>query len=339
MSIRSESGTDSDVTVRLDDRIRLISALLAASDYPEQAQKRRPHGTHAHVRATRKAMAEFRRQPIVALTQTMLDKGAPLEALFTASQMLDPDTFEAVHPLPNWLPGDWDARLRSFAEVTGLREWWTQEQAAWDKSFAEVRRVFQSVEFGPTLAPYFGDTGDRFVFVPNIVYPSDRELALKVGEEMITIVPPPLAWGDSPPWPFDEDTMLMHTIRASLGAYARLHVTGVLRAHPERVAEAAQSPLPVNDQFRAQHATWEEQFTELFVTAIVAMYLETYVSQAEYKSYVLMEKKIRGMNILPGTVSVMRRFLQERGSKYNTLIEFLPLFPKQLRVAKRMVNL
>jgi hypothetical protein len=43
---------------------------------------------------------------------------------------------------------------------------------------------------------------------------------------------------------------------------------------------------------------------------------------------------------VPGTVSVLRRYLQEKGgAKYSTLVEFLPYFPKQLRVAKRIVNL
>jgi len=42
---------------------------------------------------------------------------------------------------------------------------------------------------------------------------------------------------------------------------------------------------------------------------------------------------------LPGTVSVMRRYLQEvGGGKYRNLAEFLPVFPKQLRVARKIVT-
>ena len=339
MTIRSETAPTSDITIRLDDRIRLISALLAATDYPDQVQQRRPHGTHAHVRATRKALGGLRQHPLAVLTQAMLDKGVKLEALFTASQLLDADTFEAQHPLPAWLPPHWDEHLQAFANAAGLLDWWAQETAAWDKSLAEVRRMFADINYGPTLAPYFGESGDRLVVVPNISYPSEREVGLKVAGEMIAVVPPPLAWGDSPPWPYDEETMLMPTVRASLGGYARLHIASMLRAHPDRVAEAAENALPVNDQFREQHPTWEEQFAELFVTAIIAMFLEAHAGQAEYKSFVLMERKMRGMNILPGTVSVLRRYLQERGNKYESFVDFLPLFPKQLRVAKRMVNL
>ncbi|MBZ0288207.1 MAG: hypothetical protein K8I30_11380, partial [Anaerolineae bacterium] len=48
-----------DVVVRLDDRIRLMSALLAATNWPDKSQERQPHGTHAHARATRKYLAEW----------------------------------------------------------------------------------------------------------------------------------------------------------------------------------------------------------------------------------------------------------------------------------------
>jgi hypothetical protein len=70
------------------------------------------------------------------------------------------------------------------------------------------------------------------------------------------------------------------------------------------------------------------------------MYLEEHVDKKEYRSYMLMEKKARGMSMLPGTVSVLRRYLQEvgRSDKYTNLIEFLPVFAKQLRVARKIVT-
>lgn len=335
----SQAVNTGDIEIRIDNRIRLMSAVLAVTDYPEKAQQAKPHGTHAHARATRKHLAEHSKHPIVQLTQIMLDKNVPVEALFTATQALDPQTFSAQTPLPDWLPRDWDAALRDFYTRAALAEWWSNEHFVWDKSEKETRKVFSGVSFKQFLHPYFGDIAEQFIFMPNLAFPSDREIGIRYNQELICITPPPLAWGDSPPWPYDEDTMLMHSYRATLVQYGRILLMSYLRANPEQVKSASESPLPVNDQFRAQFPSWEEQFTELFVNALVAMYLEEFVSEAEYKAFVLIEKKVRGMNILPGTVSVMRRYLQERGNKYNTLMEFLPLFPKQLRVAKRIVTL
>lgn len=339
MTISEQPVKTSDVLVRLDDRVRLISALLAATDYPDKAQQSKPHGTHAHARATRKHLTEHAKHPAALLTQAMLDKNVPLEAIFGAALTLDAKTFTPIKPLPAWIPKDWDAHLRDFMSKAALPAFWEQEKFVWDKANHESQRVFESVHYKAYLKPYFGDVAEQFVFIPNIGYPSHREVGIRQDGEMLCITPPPLAWGDSPPWPYDEDTMLMHAYRATLGQYGRILLTHVLRENTDKVAAASESPLPVNDQFRAQFPTWEEQFSELFVTALVAIYLEEKISETEYKAFVLMERKVRGMNILPGTVSVMRRYLQERGNKFESFIDFLPLFPKQLRVAKRIVNL
>lgn len=331
--------TTNAITVRLDNRIRLMSSMLAATDFPEQAQRLKPHGTHAHSRATRKYLQEHISHPAVLATQALIDQGTPLEALFTAMLHYEWPSMRVMVTLPAWVPSGYGDLMREFYEKTNLGDWWEKERFVWDKANNEAQRVFGGVDYKKYLLPYLGEIPENMVFVPNISFPTDREIGVQFGGELICIAPPPMAWGDSPPWPYDEQTMLMHSYRVSIVQFVRLKLIPYLRENAERVTEAAKTELPVNDQFRAQFPAWEDQFTELFVSALVAMYLEEFINEAEYKSFVLMERKVRGMNILPGTVSVMRRYLQERGNKYDTLIDFLPLFPKQLRVAKRIVTL
>ncbi len=331
--------TASPVIVRLDDRIRLLSAVLAATDFPEKSQRLKPHGTHAHSRATRKYLADHAAQPAITAAQALLDQGAPLEALFTLAAHMTFPQMKLSIPAPGWMPGNWDAQLAEFYVKADLEAWWKKERVLWDKAHTEAQKVFAGRELRPFLEQFLGPIPEDLVFTPNISYPTDKEIGIRMAKELICIAPPPLAWGDSPPWPYDEETNVMHSYRCAISQYTRMILASLLRANPERVAEASSAELPVNDQFKAQFPTWESQFVELFVTAVVAIYLEDYVNAAEYKAFVLMEQKVRGMNILPGTVSVLRRFLQEQGKKYDTLMEFLPLFPKQLRVAKRIVTL
>ena len=183
-----------------------------------------------------------------------------------------------------------------------------------------------------------GAVTEQLVFIPNISYPTDQELGLRIGDTLVCIAPPRLAWGDSPPWPFDEDPA--HVYRATISQYGRMLMLTFLRSHGEQIAEAAQTPLPVGDQFQVMYPTWEEQFTSVFVAAAVAIYLEDHVSKAEANAYVLVERKVRGMTVLPGAISVLRRFLSERESgRYQDFIEFLPAFPKQLRIAAKIVTL
>ena len=328
-----------DVIVRLDDRLRLMSALLAATDWHEKSQKAQPHGTHAHARATHKYLRDYGSHPAVQAMQRLLDQGAPLEAMFTFALCLSwPEMELELDALPGWVPAHWLGDLRDFYAETDLAGWWQQEAAVWRASEQESQRMFEGVAFKPFLRPFLGDVTEDLIFVPNISYPTNHEIGVRLGHELLCLAAPRLAWGDSPPWPFDEDAA--HIYGAALSQYGRLLLIHFLRHHPDHLAEASKTPLPVSDQFSAMYPSWEAQFTALFGAAAVAIFLEDNVSLAEAKAYVLMARKAQGMVILPGTVSVLRRYLNEReAGRYESLLDFLPIFPKQLRVAKRITTL
>ncbi len=328
----------SDVTVKLDDRVRLMSAVLAATTHPDKAQQLKRHGTHFHARATRKYVEKFASHPAVQATQAMLDQGAPLEALFTLALLFSWPELQ-LDTVPRWVPAGYSAQLRDFYLVSKLETFWQTEKAGWEKAIKESKNMFKAVEFKKFLQPFLGTIEETFTFMPNVSYPADQELGMRFGKEIVCLVPPPMAWGDSPPWPYDEATQITMSYRAALTIYARILLLTYLRSNAQQLAEISKNDLPLSDHFKAQHPTWEDQFSMLFCMAVVAMYLEAHVNEGEYKAYVLIEKKARGQALLPGTVSVMRRYLQEVGGKYNNLIEFLPFFPKQLRVAQKIVTL
>ncbi len=327
----------SDVTVKLDDRARLMSAMLAATSYPDLAQTRRHHGTHAHARATRKYMNTFKAHPAVQALEHLIDQRAPLEALFTLALVLKMPDFTLTHP-PRWMPTDWNHALRDLYERAELAAFWREEADEWDKALQDAERAFTNVQFKPFLSDFIGDFPERFFFVPNISYPTDHEMGLRMGSDLICVVHPRLAWGESPPWPFDEDPA--HVYRRALQQFGRLLMMNYLRVHADKIAEISQTQLPVGEQFQSMYPTWQEQFTNLFVAGAVALYLEDHVSKTEADAYVLMERKVRGITILPGMISVLRRYLNEKAAgRYTALIDFLPVFPRQLKVANRIVAL
>jgi len=332
--------TSAPVTVTLDDRARLVATALAATDYPDRAQARKRHHAHALARSTRKFMQDrgLNRHPAVRGMQQLLDQNAPLEAFFTlAMQMRWPGL--AMETLPRWAPREWNRHLWNLYNDADLKRFSDENKPSWDAAQTQAQAVFRDVRFKDFLEPFLGQIQEELVFMPNLMYPADADVGIRVNRQIIAIVPPPQAWGDSPPWPYDEETMLTHSYRAALTQYGRLLLLAFLRRHAEQVAPVAQKPLPVSDQFRILYPTWEQQFIALFIAAAVAMYLEDHVDKAEAQAYMVIEKKARGMTILPGTISVLRRYLQERGKRYETLIDFLPVFPAQLRVAKRIIAL
>lgn len=330
----------SDILVRIDDRVRLMSAVLAATNYPDKTQQLKPHGTHMHARATRKHVLKHADHPVVQATQTLLDTGTPLEALFTFAGMLHLPEFELTTPAPAWLPSGYLGHLLDFYTTAELPAFWTREQILWDKALLQTQKIFTKMALKPFIKPFVGDVDEKLVFIPNIGYPTDYDVGCRFGSELWCIAPPPLAWGDSPPWPYDEPSQITYSYRAVIMVLGRLMLKPYLWSNPDHLAEVMKTELPVPDHFKAQYPTWEEQFTALFLSAVVAMYLEDHVDEREYKAYMIMEKKARKMEILPGTVNVLRRFLQEKDTneKYHNLLEFLPIFPKQLRVAQKIVR-
>jgi hypothetical protein len=326
-----------DIHVRLDDRARLMSVVYAITPTADAAHARRPHSAHSHARATRKHFADFREHAAVQTLQTLLEQTTPIEAIFNYALRLNPEDLSIVQP-PSWAPAEWNAQLNDFRTKANVTAWLTNEATVWERSKSEAERMFKHAQFKPFLKPFLGDIEEALVFMPNISYPAEQEIGVRIGMELVSIIPPRPAWGDSAPWPFDEDAGFI--FRAALGQYVRILINEQLALHKDKLEEASQTELPINDEVRTKYPTWKDQFLNLFVTGLVAIYLEDHMSAMEAKAYTLMESKVHGNAMLPGVVSVLRRYLGDAASgKYVRFIDYLPLFPKQLKVAKRIFSL
>lgn len=329
--------TQRPVHIRVDDRVRLMSAVLAATKWPEREQQMQRHRAHAHARNTTKRIERHKHHPAIEATQVLLDKGAPLEALYTYALKLTWPEMEDPYA-PRWVPPKWNEQLKNFYQVAELEAWWKEEDEAWQKARSEAEKLISKVNFYTFLQPFVGEVVEQLVFVANVSYPSTRSVGVRIGGELMSITPPRIAWGDNAPWPFDEDAGHLYT--HALGDYARLLMLSYLRQNADRVAAAAQKPLPVTDEFKEKYVTWGDQFTELFVIGAVALFLEQAVNPQEAKAFILMQDKAKGVKIIPGLVSVLRRYLNEfADGKYESLINYLPNFPGHLRVAKSISSL
>ena len=244
----------SDVNIKMDDRIRLMSTVLAGTNFPDEAQARKRHHPHAHARATLKYIHDkgLHEHPAVQSLQILLDRETPLEAMYTLIMYL-PWHSLAIDALPKWVPENWNVQLREFYEQAKIQDYWNNEARAWENAENQASKVFENVHFKEFLEPFVGEFDDTLTFMPNLCFPADREIGIRVGNELFAICPPPLAWGDSPPWPYDEESMYNHSYRGALTEFGRLLLTAYLRANPDKVAKAAKKKLPVSDQFASLH--------------------------------------------------------------------------------------
>ncbi|MBN1681505.1 MAG: hypothetical protein JW966_14590 [Anaerolineae bacterium] len=325
------------IEVSIDDRARLMSAVLSATDWPQKEQERRRHRAHVHARYTTRQVQAQTEHPAVRTLQTLLDQNTPLEAIYTYALSLSwPDLTLTGH-LP-WAPSYWNEQLGDFFQKTELAGWWAEDEKVWGRAREQAQKVISTADIYTFLKPFIGDITEQLVFMPNVSYPSDCEIGVRLDSQLTCVAPPRIAWGDNEPWPFDEDAA--HVFRGALSEYGRLLMVSYLRQNAAEVAPIASKPLPVNDQFIKTHPTWGDQFTTLFVSGAVALFLEEAISKKEAQAYILMENRIHGVTVLPGVVSVLKRYLSEYGEgRYERFADFLPNFPKHLRVAKTIVSL
>ncbi|GAB4571590.1 MAG: hypothetical protein Kow0077_08670 [Anaerolineae bacterium] len=325
------------VQVHIDDRVRLLGALLAATSWPDDEQARKPHGTHAHARGTRRLVSAYDKHPAVLILQALLDRGLPLAAILGYMLGLRwPDL--VAERTPSWVPPTWGRHLKDFLNRTHLEEWWAEEDDDWQRAATEVQSVIGDTDLRSFLAQFVGDFSEQMVFTPNICYPTDTELGVFVDGTLHCVAPPRLAWGDNPPWPFDEDAT--HVYRSILGQFGHLLMARYLQAHRPALMEASSQKLPVSTEFAARYPSWEARFLALFELGLIVIFLEDAVSPDEARAFVLMEKKMHGLDELPGVVSVLRRYLTGREEgKYAEFADYLPYFARHLRVARTITSL
>jgi hypothetical protein len=325
------------IQIVIDDRVRLMSAALSLTNWPAREQERKRHRAHVHARNTAKRVMEFANMPVMHSLQTLLDQNTPLEALYTYALNLSWPDLTPTIPLP-WAPLHWNEQFGDFYVKAGLADWWAEQEEAWQLAYEQTERAIGETDFYGFFEPFVGEISEQLTLMPNISYPSDCEIGVRLDEELFCVVPPRIAWGDNEPWPFDDDPA--HVYRGTLAQYGRLVMVSYLRQKAAEVAPLANAPLPVGENYRKTHPTWGDQFTDLFVAGAVAIFLEQTIGPHEAKAYILMENKVHGVTILPGVVSVLKRYLaeQEEG-RYEQLSDYLPNFSKHLRVAKRVISL
>ncbi|NDJ75544.1 MAG: hypothetical protein GYB65_04730 [Chloroflexi bacterium] len=325
------------IEVRIDDRARLMSAVLSATNWPDTEQKRRRHRAHVHARNTSKRAKLALDHPAVHSLQTLLDQGTPLEAIYSYALSLSWPAMKPKQPVP-WAPLHWAEQLADFYAKTEMQAWWAEETEVWQRAHEQAQKIIKEADLYGFFKPFVGEISEQLVFMPNISYPSDTEIGVRLDGELFCVAPPRIAWGDNEPWPFDEDAA--HIYRSALAEYGRLLMVSYLRQNAAAVAPVAEKPLPVGNQFREEHPTWSDQFTGLFVAGAVALFLEQAINLQEAKAYILMENRVHGLTLLPGVISVLKRYLSEfNDGRYTQFSEYLPHFPKHLRVAKRVASL
>lgn len=275
----------SEITVSVDDRARLVMAVLAGSNWPEMEQAQLTHAVHPHSKLTRHFVSQFNDHTAVTLTNAALAQGIPLSDMFTAALRSTWPALEPAESLPDSLSDQaWLTALSHFARFTRLDAFWQENQALWQESEQDLIRIFQNCKLSEFIDQLMGyPVQKRTIFVPCLVYPMLNPVFADTAEGLYLILPPAKAYGESAPWPYGEDPGWVLT-------QSSWYLTSYFLADKLRQMDETQQNL-------LRHAA-------------VTLCLEMEFDEAEAMSYLVRTKKQHKLPALPNTVETLRAYLQ-----------------------------
>jgi|GEM_PF-1307093 len=302
------------LTITTDPRLRALSAVLAATDWPDREQRPVPRGVHPQAHALKKYVAPFRDHPAVAFAQAALDADPDPAPLFARALNDEPELSE---------------RVRSFAEAASLETFWAEHEAGWAQSVAEVQKHVAALDFSAFLRELFDSIPDELIIHPNIAYPTTHSFGVSAAGKLYSIMPPRKAVGESPPWPFGDDRD--YAARLALHDFVQAQLADLLGSRPGLIPPGEHGGgLP--PEFRAEHPAWEAQVVELFAYAAQIIFLNR-IEDGAGDSFAVFERRARKLAILPGVVDEVTNYIAERGmsQKCGNIETYLPVFVEEVR--------
>jgi hypothetical protein len=269
------------IEVCLDDRLRLAGALLAAGEWPQTEQKLKPYKPHRVAESARKYFAPARTHPAVLAAQALVGQGEGLGSLFT--HLLVGDGPEGVAP-----------ELPDFVTATEPDKFWAETEADWQAAMNEGREVLGRADLEQFLSDLFGPLPLSLALMLNLLFPGQQCLALEAGGRLIILAPPPLAWGASPPWRYNErpDEVLAMVSQTAARHFVEPHLPGD---------------------------------AEALSLAAAVLFLRQAEGQAAGDQFMVIQKKTQGWKGLPGVVSALEAVLTaRREGGWPRWIDYLP---------------
>ncbi len=197
----------STLTIAIDERLRLVTAVLAASDWPDEEQKQQPHAVHSQAKLVRQFVQPYRNHPAVKGVNEALLNGVDLEELFSAALRSAWPEFKPTTELPHLLKiNEWVQSLADFSRETSIMTlFWSQHDAVWQKAQAALEAIFAEDRLLTSLGRLSdGEIDTAVTIMPNLVYPALSPIVATTDDALTLLLPPPKAVGESPPWPYDE---------------------------------------------------------------------------------------------------------------------------------------
>lgn len=286
-----------EVSVRVDERVRLVAAVLAAGDWPRLEQNNRgAHAVHPQAKAVRRFMREHAQHPAVIAANRYLAEGVSVAELFAVAVRCNWPDFNPLAPLPQQL-SEWPEQLAALRAATTMStHFWPDQERFWSEAVADLQEIFADQLLPTFLEQLLRRPLTATIFIaPNLLYPALETLTVASEESYYLLIPPPKAVGESPPWPYrDEEEGVLAT--------ACYHLLSLVLAEPL-------AALPPEHESCLRHAA-------------TALFLERSVDETAARFYLLTRRQEGRLKGLPDTLAALRLFLNgdEQASSLDRLL-------------------
>lgn len=190
--------------VQIDNRVRLVAAVLAASDWPAHEQTiYGAHAVHPQAKATRHFLAEYGQHPAGTFINTLLPHNLVVSDLFSAAVRCQWPTFTPTEELSG-RDNEWVHHLADFYVDTAIAAFfWADHEAPWREAQADLQHIFPNNQLTNFLSQLTGrPLAKQLIITPNLTYPALETVIASNTTHHYLILPPPKAVGESPPWPY-----------------------------------------------------------------------------------------------------------------------------------------
>lgn len=277
----------SEVSVSIDNRVRLTAAVLAASHWPDHEQAQKPHAVHTQAKMTRQYVSDFAGHPATNTVNALLESGdLDLAALFSAVLRANWPLLEPTESLPEaYADGTFLEQLADFYTDSAIAAFfWSDHNAVWAEAARDLKEIFENSKLPDFLRKLTGqELAQNIVVTPNLSYPTLQTIGAETADTLFLIIPPPPAWGESPPWTYHKDPGWV--VARSCYALAKILLAGQLQS------------LDSSQQ-------------QLIYHAAVTLCLKETLNQKESESYLVKSQKQYNLPDLPATVEKMRAYLE-----------------------------
>ncbi|MCC7358766.1 MAG: hypothetical protein IT317_04785 [Anaerolineales bacterium] len=253
------------IAVRPFAQARQAGLLLAAGGWPAAEQARKPYKPHRAAEAARRALSGLRSHPAVLSAQAVALGPGGAAALFAVGQ------------------GAWShtatAEVADFMQQPEVAALEPAAAADWQAAETELAAVLARADLGAFLAELFGPPLPVLCAYPHLLYPGRERVVSGLPGGLLLTLPPPPAWGASPPWRYtDRPDEVLAAAAEALAAALFARAAG----HPALAAQAA--PLGL---------------------AAAVLFLRAAEGPDAADQFMLMEKRTRALPQLPALVAAL----------------------------------